>query len=161
MHKESQSISELKLTRYVLDALKELLTQEHFDFEVINTQTDYQTNTLLFYQNELKKIELREERMKLAYMDGIDTLDEYKKNKEFIAKKKLEIEEQIQALEKDHSPQNNLTEQMRANIANTIEVLENPAADNTQKANALRSITKKIIFFKEEQALLFHYYITV
>lgn len=161
LHKESQSISELKLTRFILDALKELLTQEHFDFEVINTQTDYETNTLLFYQNELKKIEVREERMKLAYMDGIDTIEEYKKNKEFIAKKRLEIEEQIRTLEKDHSPQNNLTERMRTNIANTIEVLENPDADNTQKANALRSITKKIIFFKEEQALLFHYYIIV
>ena len=159
LHKESQSISERKLTRYILDALKELLTQEHFDFEVIRTQTDYQTNTFLFYQNELKKIELREERMKLAYMDGIDTIEEYKKNKEFIAKKRLEIEEQINALGNLRDPQDDLTEKMKQNIANTIEILENPNADYTQKANALRSITKKITFFKEEQMLLFHYYV--
>lgn len=159
IHKESQSISERKLTRYVLDALKDLLTQERFDFEVIRTQTDYQVNTLLFYQNELKKIEVREERMKLAYMDGIDTLEEYKKNKEFIAKKKSEIEEQIKSLANVSDPQDDLIEKMKQNIKNTIEILENPNADHTQKANALRSITKKITFFKEEQMLFFEYYI--
>lgn len=161
IHKESQSISERKLTKYILESLKDVLTQEQFDFEVINTQTDYQTNTLLFYQNELKKIEIREERMKMAYMDGIDTLDEYKKNKEFITKKRLDIEEKITELSNNEDIHGNLTGKMRANISNAIDIIEDPNADNTQKANALRSITKKIVFLKDVKALVFYYYITV
>lgn len=159
LHKESQSISEMKLTAYVLDSLKEVLTQDSFDFEIIRSEKDYQENTLLFYQNELKKLSIREERMKTAYMDGVDSLDEYKKNKDFIQQKKLEIEEQIRALEQKQDPEKDMREKMKKNIENTIEILEDPAADQTQKANALRSITKKIVFFKDAQALAFHYYI--
>lgn len=126
---------------------------------IIRSEKDPRTDTLLFYQNELKKIHIREERMKIAYMDGIDSLDEYKKNKEFILQKKHEIEEQMRTLEQKQDPEKDLQEKMRKNIENTIEILEDPAADQIQKANALRSITKKIVFFKDAQALAFHYYI--
>lgn len=161
LHNESQSISERKLTKYILDSLKDVLEQDNFRYEVIHTQTDYQTNTLLFYQNELKKIAVREERMKDAYLNGIDSLEEYKQNKDFIAKKRLEIEEKLQELQTDDNPNGNYDRQMRQNISNVIDILEDPAADNTQKANAIRSITRKIVFLKDVKALLFYYYITV
>jgi len=160
-HKESQSISANKVQRYILESLEATLASNNFAYEVIDTGVNYENNALIFWQNELKKISLREERARAAYMDGIDSAEEYKENKKFIADKKTEVEKQIAELKLKQTPEDEIHKKMRDNISNAIEIINDPDADNTKKANAIRSIAKKIVFVKKSQSLVIHYFIAV
>ena len=56
---------------------------------------------------------------------------------------------------------NNCDKQMRNNISNVIDILEDNNADYIQKGNAIRSIAKKMVYIKEFQTLIIYYYIAV
>ena len=73
-------ISEKKLVPIVLDMLKEDMGQHDISFERLAPAADHKAIELL--QLQLDQISLKETRIKEAYRNGIDTLDEYKENKE-------------------------------------------------------------------------------
>ena len=60
----------------------------------------------LIYQYEflvlqLSKIKDKEQRIKKAYADGIDTLEEYKENKERLINEKIQMENQLNEIEEN------------------------------------------------------------
>ena len=61
----------------VLAALRSAITAEDLAFNVIDSeQTDNSPAALDIYQNQLDAIAKKENRIKMAYVDGIDTLEE-------------------------------------------------------------------------------------
>ena len=85
----------------VLAALKDAISSENLSFKVINT--DSQSNypaAIDIYQNQLDELAKKEKRIKMAYMDGIDTIEEYRKNKELLLEERNSIESRINALPK-------------------------------------------------------------
>ncbi len=100
-------------------------------------------------------------RIRDAYENGIDTLEEYKNHKERLEKEKEELEIRLyelkgkQALEEEAKKR-----QLTSRLQNAFDLLSDPDADNETKGNALRSVMKKIIYDKEENKLKFYYYIS-
>ena len=104
----------------------------------------------------LKDIEKKEERIKLAYMDGIDSLEEYKENKTLLEKQKAKLKKQLSPPKP--VPTKNSDSAILDNIRNVIKILESNS-DTTKKAEAIRSICSQITFDKTNDLMIFDLFI--
>jgi len=85
MCKPSSSITIKKLESVVLEELKATF-EGSLEINVVPKTTETaSTNEYDFLTEKLKKLDFREERIKMAFQDGIDTAEEYKANKATIA----------------------------------------------------------------------------
>lgn len=160
IHRESQAISERKLTAAVLQSLHDVQASENVSFSLIRTQTTDTEAEKLMYESELHILESKEKRIREAYMAGIDTLEEYKTNRNIIDSRRSELMEQLSKLIcKAPSPES-YKEQFLQTVGSVVDILESDA-DYFTKGAALRGIVQKIIFYKETQTLEFHYYLSI
>ena len=106
------------------------------------------------YERMLKNENIKLERIKAAYQNGIDTLEEYKVNKKRITssieKIKAEISEKNIALidKKEYIKK----------MSHVLNVIKDPAQPEDAKNRALRSIVEKIVFNKAEKRLDIFFY---
>lgn len=161
LHNESQFISERKLTAAVLSSLHDVLNSTgNLDFKLIRTSaTDLDLERKLF-ENELAGLSAKEKRIKDAYVNGIDTLEEYKNNRSIINNRRMELESKLQELQDSDLCPENYKEQFLAKIATVIEMIESDAPFEV-KGEALRSIVQKIVLHKETDTLECHYYLVI
>ena len=160
LHKESQSISERKLTAAVLESLRSVKESGTATFFLIRKQ-DYDTDTeRMIYETELKDIDNKEKRIREAYMAGVDSLEEYKANKVILDKRKNELTALLDKLKKDAPSSEAYQEQFLSTVSSVIDILESDA-DYCTKGEALRGIIQKIVFYKETQTLEFHYFLSI
>lgn len=143
-----------KAETYVLDGLKQLLLSDSLDYEKIPAKTLKTDHAALHAR--LRDIEKKQERIKIAYMDGVDTLEEYKSNKEILEKQKKEIMRQLtppkQKSEKSYDSI------LLANIENVINILESDT-DMARKGEAIRSVCSSITLNKETDSVIFDLFI--
>ncbi len=158
LHNESQYLSERKLTASVLESLHLVLVEGDFQLEVL-PESKVGCNGLGVYQEELKRIDAKSHRAKVAYLNGIDTLEEYRQSKEVLEGRRIELTTLIQSLSKEEQEETLEKVGMQSTMKNVLDLLESDC-DHTQKATALRSIIRRIVFYKELQTLVFSYYIS-
>ena len=96
----SHGISEKKLVPLVLNVLKEDMSKSYIECERIEKVVENQQDIL---DVQLKRLATRETRIKEAYLNGIDSLAEYKANKEDIQKEREFLLQQSQ----NHSDEEN------------------------------------------------------
>ena len=94
---------------------------------------------------QIKRLEIRLSRVRAAYEDGIDTLEEYKENKtniiESIEKLKKELE-----LEKQQGTGNNSSVKIDTEkFARLTDILKNESVSNSEKNKTARIIFKEIL----------------
>ncbi len=149
---KSHFVLESKLTSAIIEALTELLCLNiPLEYEKICYENS--TNDFNLLNQQLEKVGLKEKRIKAAFREGIDTITEYKKNKEIINKERENIQTQFDEL----SSLKNLNENanpLYSQIKNVVDILSY-SDNNQEKRDALCSIIKKITYFKEEQILNF------
>lgn len=161
LHNESQYISEQKLVKAVLESLQlALQPQEDVSYSLVKTSYTDTDIERQMYKNELQGLSRKEERIKDAYLNGIDTLEEYKRNREMIAKRRQELEELLNNLSSTSLNPADYKEQFLANVRSVLDIIESDAPYEL-KGEALRSIVQKIVFFKDTETLEFHYYICI
>lgn len=160
-HKGSQYISEKKLTAAVIQSLQEVLANiEDCSFDLIRTTYTDAELDLAMYENELKLLENKYKRIREAYLNEIDTLDEYKSNKAILDQRKAELETLIANLSVPSASPEDYREQFLASVRSVISVIESDAPYEL-KGEALRSICSKIVFTKETLTLEFFYHLIV
>ena len=157
-HKESCSISEAKITAAVEEYFKLLLVGADFEYAIQAPESDernFQKESLL---EELKKIDNRELRIRLAFENEVDTLEEYRQNKERLKKARMDVLRQLEDLEqapKDNVPSKEVAlEQIRT----VYDVIENPDVDYETKGTFMRSIVKEIVYDKKNKQINFRLY---
>lgn len=161
LHNESQYISERKLTAAVLESLHKILnTTNNVDFKLIRTSYTNVDLERRVFESELAGLDTKEKRIKDAYVSGIDTLEEYKANRDIISKRRKELELKLKELEESAISPGDYKEQFLTAISSVIEVIESDAPYEL-KAEALRSVVQKIVFYKETDTLEFHYYLMI
>lgn len=88
--KVSHYIQVEKIENAIIEELKRTFTDK---LEInINNQINDINSELIIIENKLKNLQSREKRIKLAFQEGIDTLEEYKENKKEINQEKEELE---------------------------------------------------------------------
>ncbi len=143
-----------KAESYVINGLKELLLSDSLNYEKIPIRP-LDTNQEFLYAN-LKDIEKKEERIKIAYIDGIDSLEEYKNNKRALEKQRKKIEKQLTP-KKSPSIQD-IQAILLSNIENTIRIIEGEY-DNERKSEAIRSVCSRITYDRKKDSVIFDLFI--
>jgi DNA invertase Pin-like site-specific DNA recombinase len=149
----SHSISLRKADEIVLNALKAACESLEFKIDITTTPT---TKTSRNIDSLLKKEHNKLQKIKDAYLNEIDTIEEYKANKqkimENIAKLQKELEEEKP--QQDFSPKKYAKKVMKV-----IDLIESPVVSPEAKNEALRSIISKIVFNKANQSLDIYFYL--
>ena len=103
-------------------------------------------------QKEIGKLTMRESRIKEAYEAGVDTLEEYKNNKDRLVSDRLELTTALSQLLQEEQPD---TEEILKEIRSVADVLKNPDVGYEEKGNLIRSVVEQIIYDKESGKMSF------
>src|SRR5699024_3401987 len=120
MHQGSSWITEKTLVNGVMEYFERLLDGEDFDFTLRTVAVSEEPDETEMYEKELKKLEIREGRIREAYEAGIDTLEEYKVSRQRLADERKRITALLQEAEKEE-PRNNTED--RKNILSRIQTV--------------------------------------
>ena len=147
----SHCISLSKLNPLIINALKTAVNTLNFDVEVKSNSgsPDFVVLSKML-DNEKKKLA----KVKLAYEEGIDTLEEYKLNKTRITANITKIEKDLAKQTKKPSK-----EDIAKKIADVLRIVESPTADESVKNAALRTIISKIVFCKPGNDVRIFFYV--
>ncbi len=155
-HPESISITERKLVRSVLNNFEEILDGKDFSFQYIPPSPP-KNDEISLLEIELENLKRRESRIRLAFESEIDTLDEYKANKERI---QAERERILTEIDKRRIPASSAPtkEEMLSKIQRVYNIISDPDVDYQSKGIFIRSILEDIVYDKKNDRLLFHFY---
>ncbi len=110
-------------------------------------------------KKNLERIRQREIRMREAYLDGIDTKEEYRRNKELLQKERTELEARISFLEQTVPDEGSHDAQMISRISSVLDILKSDQFTMQEKNAALKSIVERIVFDKESLHIDVDYYL--
>lgn len=148
---KSQLVKISKIEQSILEQIKQDFTDNiniNVKFGLNKNNTD-ETYILL---SELEKIKEKEHRVKEAYMNGIDTLEEYKENKEFLENQKNMINAQIVKL-KDKTQIKQKEELIKEQLKTVYNILIDEKIDMQRKYEVSHMIIEKIGFLRDEGVL--------
>ena len=101
-HKVSVSISVKKAETAVIEYLEKILNGEDFTYTYKGDKiSSTDTTQLDSLKHELERIEVKEQRVRDAYENEIDTLEEYKENRRRLNAQREYLIKEISSLEKD------------------------------------------------------------
>lgn len=159
-HSGSCAITEKKVIDAILSSLQAFIESTSPAFSIIGRSDNSSTLKLKNLENELKKLETRAQRAKIAYLDGIDTKKEYLENKTMIAKMKEEIEEKIKELSMPQMDLKQAEQIMKKRVEEVYRILSSDA-DNEKKGNSLRNVISTITFHRDTGSFEFEYFLSV
>lgn len=155
----SHMASETKIVPAILDGLKTVLDGGTVSFTInkINSGDKEDTEYSLLL-GRLKNIDMKEERIKEAYRDGIDTLEEYKKNKDLLKRERDYLNELLEQNKPEDTFEQNKAQVLK-NIKSAYDIISAPDTTHQQKHEALASVVEKIVYDKKNETISMHFYI--
>lgn len=148
------------LEKEVLRLLKDAIDSSDVQFELKHRKPEETTLEISAIEEKISRLSLKEKRIKDSYREGIDTIEEYRENKQLIQEERNRLEAQLQELKEAHTVQNqeDLTEKMLKNISSVYEVVSSDDYSISDKNEALKQIVEKIIFDRENNTIKLYYY---
>ena len=161
LHKESCSVTVAKAERVVIHSLEKILETGNFKYDRIPQPVSEQAaGQKAAVEEKLERLSLKEERIRAAYENGIDSLEEYRERKERLAAERKELEEELASLEPASCSPAPSREELLKRVKTAHDLLCSPDVDFETKGTALRSILKFIVFDRKAERFEFHYYIS-
>lgn len=143
-------------------ALEAVISGIEEDFRTGNIQLSQNTSNVNtaeidIINAQIQREEQKFERIKQAYEDGIDSIEEYKANKQRIIDSISKLRDQ---LPKDETPkQSEIIKKLQDRYADVIVRLRDEDTSIEEKNKALRSIIEKVIFDREKSSFDFYYHL--
>ena len=149
------------VTIEVLEAavLEEIKKTYDGDVEINIVPSGADTDTSFEYdilQDKLSRIDEKELRVKTAYEDGIDTLDEYKKNKQRLIEERGNLKEALENL-KLMLLENRHDNDIVSKIAKVYELLTDEAVAIENKQQTAKILIEEAVYNKPQQTLKLTY----
>lgn len=146
----SHYISIPKANKLITEQLEQIVADRSFTF-VASRETVETVN----YEELIHRERIKLNRAKEAYLNGIDTVEEYKANKQRITKAIEMLEKQIDSERTEDKDLDEFSEKVRKVLA----IVKDPNASELAKSQALRTIIEKIIYHKPDNELqiFFHW----
>lgn len=152
-HKEYVGITVANAEKAVLAYFDEILAGADFTYIQKKPPSD-DTALMEHLEKELSKISTREQRIKEAYENGIDSLEEYKANKDRLIANKLQLEAELQSLSSKQSEEID-KEGLLKEIKSVSDVLRDPDVGYEEKGVLLRTIVEQIVYDKDARKMYF------
>lgn len=154
----NNSISSIKLEPAVLESIKTVLNNGKITYRKIEAKTDDTVDLKTILEDQIKKIDVKLQRIKEAYMNGIDTMEEYKENKQAVQEEKQHLEKQLSEIKEETSNSKDDDEDMLLRVKNVYDILSSDSVDVMTKNEVLRSVVEKIVYEKDKDLLKVYYY---
>lgn len=146
--KVSHYIKTERLEAGIYEGFLKVLSSKNVTYEKVSEHSyEEKVDTAALFKN----IEDKERRIKQAYRDGIDTLEEYKDNKAILQKEREKVMEIISKQTPVQHDEDNET--MLRQIKNAYEIIKNEELDKLTRANAIRSVVSKAVYDNEKDTL--------
>ena len=160
-HPGSCCIAVKKAERCVLEALQHVLDTGDVDLEYIPKKDEKIVSECALIEAALSKTAVKEQRIREAYENGVDSLAEYKNNKARILAEREHLEGELHKLTSHEPsvPPEQLKAQLMDNIRSVYGLLSDPDVDYETKGNSLRRIVKSITYNRQTSTLDLHYYV--
>ncbi len=139
-----------KIEKLILEGLNDAITTH--SYHVVTKEQDI--SEIKEVQNAIAMLETKEERIRLAYINGIDTVEDYQLNKDLINRERKELNKRLEELENTTSS-SDVDINTRVKAAATI--LNSKTSSNEEKSLVLKSICDKIIYDKANETLEFFF----
>ena len=151
----SHSIKVKYVENAILEQIKNDFENKPINIEISSTafSNDSEINILT---TQLEQIELKEKRIKIAYENGVDTIEEYKENKERLQLEKQKLSEKLQELSatKDIEIVRN---KIFKKCKDAYDILTDDEISDFDKSLITHQLFEKIIFKKSEHKLVIYY----
>lgn len=160
--RDSHYVPEKNIVPVILDALRGVLESGDVDYEIKRDEKSEEHFELEALEARMNKLDMKEMRAKEAYMDGIDTKEEYKLNRELLRHEREQLEKLLSDLRQKESsacPEDR-TGRMLDRIHTVLDVLESDQYTMIQKNSAIKSIIEKIVFHRENLHIDLYFYLT-
>lgn len=133
-----------------------------FSFSVRDRKQEQKDDeTIQRLQQALDHLAVREARVKMAYENGIDTLEEYGANKKRLAEERQSLQEELdRVLTPAALPETISKEDFRKEIKNINDILKNPEEPAEKKGLLLRSIVDRIVYEKASGTMYFDFFVS-
>lgn len=154
-------VREESIAPAVLEALEQAIASGtvKYDLKQFSTSSDPSADEIRALKRRLEKVSQKEIRAREAYMEGIDTKEDYKRIREQLKQERQDLEESLCLLET--APQKEYNDILMLNrISNVLDMLRSDQISLTEKNAALKSIVDKIIYDKAQNHIDIYYYMT-
>lgn len=156
-HPDSSTVSVKKAEAAVFEYFDRILAGEDFTYVYKGESTSkHDESEIETVRCELDRIGLREQRVRDAYENGIDTLEEYRESRKRLLEHRAELEKELQAL---LVKKEDITLPSRDVILKEIktinDVLRKPDIGYEEKGVLIRTIVDQIVFDKAAGKMYF------
>jgi len=139
-------IKTTKLDEILLDVLSNIelpnVKPEFAEPDIVeDTKLEDETKII---STQIQRLEIRLERVKLAYEDGVDSLQEYKANKNSILDEITNLKKLLKE-NKVEEPSEKVNEVYKIEIRRLTEILKDKSINNVEKNKVARTIFKEIV----------------
>lgn len=139
------SISVNKFGHMLISELEKIINKKKAIKVKIHQTYKDNASEIRIFEAQLKRSQEKLKRIKEAYENGIDTLEEYGQNKIKINSEISDINSKINELSKNELPYDELFRRLQNAIKKSIDDLQNPSIDNVQKNNIIRQYVKETV----------------
>lgn len=126
------------------------------DIKISEFESQSQDNTIKVLKTTLQKLKAKEERFRMAYEDGIDTLEEYKQNRSKIKEQIDSIEQELKKPDYTEKIENK-KERIYSLCEDAFTTLSDPNVSEEIKCQISHELFDKIIYDRENGTLLIYY----
>ena len=154
-HKTSVALSVKKAEEAVIAYFDQILSGADFTYVRKDEPTADNTAAIEQIQRELSKLSTRETRIRDAYESGIDTLEEYKANKDRLISNRLQLENELETLQKEQEEKELNKDDVLHEIKSVNDILKNPDVSYEEKGTLIRTIVDQIVYDKESGKMYF------
>lgn len=160
LHSESHYISEKKVLSAVYEYFEKLLDGMDFEYEYRPQKADDILSLEKSIKEEIDKIASRESRIRLAFENGVDTLEEYAENKKRLKAERERLEAQLADILVPSKKETPSSDVVLDRIRTVYDMIRNPEVDDEAKGRFMRSLVEDIVYDKKNGRLIFHLYIS-
>ena len=153
----SHSIQEQKLVRWVIETLRVDFGEAAFSLHL--RQPAPAANPIALLQGQIAREQSRLERVRRAYEAGIDTLEEYRQNKEKLSATLEQLRRQLALLQAQESPQPQASRLPLYREQPVLPFLSDPAISGAEKNRLLRALIRQVRFDRQNNCIEIHYYL--
>lgn len=129
---------------------------DELHYELKKPSNEANANDKDMILNQISKLSDKEARIKQAYRDGIDTIDEYKENKQIIDNERKNLEAQLYSLKTSEADS---SDEMLQNITSVLGIIKDTSKDTLTRANAIRSVVDHCVYDKENDKLEVYFFL--
>lgn len=152
------SISALKLEPAVLSSIRDVLDNGHIVYRYMPPDNEPAADLAAIYEEQLKRNSEKFDRIKEAYRNGVDTLDEYRTNKRLVQEEKERLQKQLKEAAESRSDPKSDESRLLSRVRNVYDIISSDAVDPVTKNEILKSVIDKIVYDKDSDELKVYYY---